>query len=1028
MGGKTGRSKGKSIPVGQRQTAESLRASEIRYKNLFLNAREGLLIVNAKTGQIEEANQFFVDLLGYTHKELLGKKLWEIGAFVNTKLAKTAFRELRKTGYVKYEGLPLKTKSGRLIKAEFISYIYSTDVGKLIQCNIRDITERKKAEESLRASEIRYKNLFKSARDGLLIVNAETGQIEDVNPFITDLLGYTHKEVLGKKLWEIGAFVNTKLAKTAFRELRKKGYVRYENMPLKTKSGRLIQAEFISYIYSTDVGKLIQCNIRNITERKKDEETLKEREGRLSGIFNNAYNCIVVYTAEKGGKDFIIQDFNHAAERVEKVKKKDVLGKRITSVFPGVKKFGLLAVFRRVWKSGKPEHFPAKVYKDQRITGWRDNYLFKLRSGELVVIYSDLTKEKQVEAALVESEEKYRTLIEQSLEGIIIAQGTGPQIVFANPALANILGYSIEELLLLPPKKISRLVHPEDREMFFKRFRGRLRGKTPPARYEFRAIRKDGKEIWLAVSSKRITHLGNPAVQAAFTDVTMGRVLEDILKESEEKYKTLVESSQDLIMLTQADGTISYLSPACQWVLGWKEKDLIGKKASVARPEDRAMAKTALSKALMGESGTNLEYRIITKKGKVKWVSHSWSPIMLHGKLKTVSSTVRDITVRKNALDALRDSKEKYRILTKSMNDVIYSLDMNGIMTYISPSVKQYGFDPQKMVSRHFREFILSEDVEKVMKDFQRSFKSGTAISTEFRIHGKRGKIHWIEDNGKFQYDESGKPTKLTGILRDITERKKFEEFKKVYTFKLESQVRTRTKDLLEQKRKAEALTEMKDRFVRDIGHELKTPLSIILGDLELLKEIAPAGREREWSKLLDMMDRNASRLETSINKMLQLYKITQVEAKRERVYLKETLTEIYNEYLPLAKMRELEFKIESKPAVIIGDNELLQIVLSNLVSNAIKFTERGSVHVEIKPSKKYVSISVSDTGKGISPENQKKLFEKFFKVDPSAPGTGIGLKITKEIVEKHKGKLKVNSKLGQGSTFTITLPRGVEK
>lgn len=1196
-----------------------------------------------------------------------------------------------------------------------------------------EVTERRKVEEALKESEERFRRMARASKDLVMLTDPE-GTIVYLSPACKKVLGWDPESLLGSHPSIFHPEDKAKAEAALRGALHGKSKMNLEYRVI-TKDGK---ARWVSHSWFPVLvhGKVrvVSSVVQDITAQKFAEEALKKSEERLSGIFDNASNCIVVYTADEGGKDFIIADFNHAAERVEKAKKNDVVGKRVTSVFPGVKKFGILDIFRRVWKSGKPEHFPVKRYKDKRIAGWRENYIFKLDSGEIVAVYSDLTKEKQAEVALRESEEKYRTLVDQSLEGILLAR-EGPQIVFANPALAKILGYTIEELLALPPKKLTRIVHPEDREMFFRRFRQRLRGKVPPASYEFRAIRKDGKELWLTISSKRIMHLGHPAVQATFTDVTMHKILGDVLKESEEKFRVLVENSQDLIMVTQANGIISYLSPACKKVLGWDPESLLGTRPDIFYPEDAHRVQKTLESALKGKSGMNLEYRIVTKEGAVKWVSHSWSPVMLRGKLKVVSSTVRDITdrkqseellrklnrtlllltdsnrllvkakdeqvllqgicrilvkqggyrmawfgvaendpkksvrpvahagvekgylgnarfswgrnkwghgptgtairsgkpcfvgdiprdpkylpwraaankrgyaslislplvaegksigalniysgvpnafnkeeialleqlaediayglvarrteekrikavhdlktsekkfrrlfeaakdgilivdaktgkitdsnpfleklmgykkkellgkkawevsmlhdvitsrnrfrelvrkkyvryedlplrakdgtekavefvsnvyavngdrviqsnirditLRKNALDALHESEEKYRRLTENMNDVIYSMDLNGVLTYMSPSAKQYGVDPQKMVLHHFQEFIFPADVERTMGEFQRSFKTGKSFSTEFRIIGKRGRIYWIEDNGKFQYDESGKPISLTGTLRDVTERKKFEELKKEYTLKLESKVRARTKDLLEQKRKAEALTEMKDRFVRDIGHELKTPLSVILGDLALLKEIAPAGKEREWSKLLDMLDRSATRLESSINRMLQLYKITQVEAKKERVYLKEALTNIYNEYLPLAKMKELEFRVESKPAVILGDGELIQIVLSNLVSNAIKFTNSGSVLVELKPSKKYVSISVSDTGKGISPGNQKKLFEKFFKVDPSAPGTGIGLKITKEIVEKHNGKLKVVSKLGQGSTFTIALPRGVEE
>jgi PAS domain S-box-containing protein len=135
-----------------------------------------------------------------------------------------------------------------------------------------DITERKQMEEALRSSETRYRRLFETAQDGILILDAETGQIIDVNPFLTEMLGYSHKDFIGRKLWEIGAFEDIGASKVAFIELQSKGYVRYEDLPLETRDERHIAVEFVSNVYSVNHKRVIQCNIRDITFRKRIEE------------------------------------------------------------------------------------------------------------------------------------------------------------------------------------------------------------------------------------------------------------------------------------------------------------------------------------------------------------------------------------------------------------------------------------------------------------------------------------------------------------------------------------------------------------------------------------------------------------------------------------------------------------------------------------------------------------------------------------------------------------------------------------
>ena len=140
---------------------------------------------------------------------------------------------------------------------------------------------RQSADQALKASEMRYRRLFETAQDGILILNADTGQIDDVNPFLTDMLGYTREQLLGNKLWEIGPFKDTKASKAAFRELQREAYVRYDDLPLETSAGKSINVEFVSNVYQVNGGKVIQCNIRNITKRKQAEGKLKESRQRL---------------------------------------------------------------------------------------------------------------------------------------------------------------------------------------------------------------------------------------------------------------------------------------------------------------------------------------------------------------------------------------------------------------------------------------------------------------------------------------------------------------------------------------------------------------------------------------------------------------------------------------------------------------------------------------------------------------------------------------------------------------------------
>ena len=260
---------------------EVLKSSESRYRRFFEAVRDGILIIDAETGTILDVNPFLIELLGFTHEQFLGKKLWEIGVFKDIAASKDNFKELQEKKYIHFEDLPLETADGRRIYSEFVSFVYEVEGKNVMQCNIRDITERKKAEEVLKSSESRYRRFFEAVRDGILIIDAETGTILDVNPFLIELLGFTHEQFLGKKLWEIGVFKDIAASKDNFKELQEKKYIHFEDLPLETADGRRIYSEFVSFVYEVEGKNVMQCNIRDITERKKAEETISERTREL---------------------------------------------------------------------------------------------------------------------------------------------------------------------------------------------------------------------------------------------------------------------------------------------------------------------------------------------------------------------------------------------------------------------------------------------------------------------------------------------------------------------------------------------------------------------------------------------------------------------------------------------------------------------------------------------------------------------------------------------------------------------------
>jgi PAS domain S-box-containing protein len=269
------------------------------------------------------------------------------------------------------------------------------------------------------------------------------------------------------------------------------------------------------------------------TERKKIERSLQESETRYRGLFENSKNAVAVYRSIKGGKDFILLDLNKAGEKVENTKKDKIIGKSVFEVFPGIKDLGCFDVLQSVWSTGKPEHHSSNIYKDERLTQWKNSFVYKLPTGEIVVIYSDETECKQAELLLVKSESKFRALVEHAPTAIIIVDKE--KFLFVNPAFESITGFSKEEAHSMA---FWDVVHPDMKEIVKSRGLDRLNGVTVQSRYELKCLTKNNKVRWIDIAATLIDYGGKPATLAAAYDITKRKHIQDSLLKRERQLES----------------------------------------------------------------------------------------------------------------------------------------------------------------------------------------------------------------------------------------------------------------------------------------------------------------------------------------------------------------------------------------------------------------------------------------------------------------------------------------------------------
>jgi PAS domain S-box-containing protein/putative nucleotidyltransferase with HDIG domain len=496
---------------------QKLRDSELHYRRLFEAAQDGILILNAETGMIEDVNPYLIKMLGYSHEEFVEKRLWEVGAFKDIEASQDAFEALQKNEYIRYEDLPLKTKNGQLIQVEFVSNVYLLGDEKVIQCNIRDITARKRTEKALHESEARYRRLFETAQDGVLILDARTGMIEDVNPYLIKMLGYSREEFIKKKLWEVGAFKDIEASKDAFEALQENEYIRYEDLPLKTKNGQLIQVEFVSNVYLVGGEKVIQCDIRDITEHRRILSALRENEKKYYNLVNQSPDGIFII--ESSGN---ILTVNKAMCRELGFSEDEFLTMNIWDIIP----HQYLDQYRqRLQKILAGESFEeAAEYAVQGKDG-KIHYVEVLStphySGRNIIGFQgtarDITARKDAEEALRNSETKLRSLFAAMLDVIIVYDADGRYLEIAPTNFSN-LYRPLNEML---GRTVTELFPSDQASFFLDKIRHTLKtGQLTNAEY---SLSIEGQVRWFSAS---VSPLSSNSVIWVAHDVTLRKAAE----------------------------------------------------------------------------------------------------------------------------------------------------------------------------------------------------------------------------------------------------------------------------------------------------------------------------------------------------------------------------------------------------------------------------------------------------------------------------------------------------------------------
>jgi PAS domain S-box-containing protein len=494
----------------------------------------------------------------------------------------------------------------------------------------------------------------------------------------------------------------------------------------------------------------------------------------------------------------------------------------------------------------------------------------------------------------------------------------------------------------------------------------------------------------------------------------------------ERRYRQLVEDMPLSFYVTSVESNENplYVSPAIVDLLGysleeWRANPLLFEE--IVHPLDSERVLGAIARAKAAKEPHDAEYRLYRKDGTVVWV---------HDRAVTVRDArggrfhwqgfLVDVTARKQAEARYRTLVEQLPLITYI--DTPYSAD--DAAAYVSPQILEivgYSLEEWHANPDFFIEHLHPEDRERVRDAQREARQNAEPLELEYRFITADGRVVWLKDSYTVVRDETGNPWYTQGFAIDVTAQKQAERDREALL--------TQTQEQNERLRK---LDRMKDEFIALVSHELRTPLTSICGYLELLLQddvmAALPAAQLNW---LEVIDRNAERLLRLVEDLLLTAQASAGNLALERAELDvaAVIAQAVQAGTPVAAARGIALTCSTEP-LPSADGDRLRIgqVIDNLVSNALKFTPAGgTVEVRAYPHRSAVRIEVADTGMGISEDEQARLFERFFRTasaqEQAIPGVGLGLSISKAIVEAHNGRISVRSVEGVGTTFFVDLP-----
>ena len=687
---------------------------------------------------------------------------------------------------------------------------------------------------------------------------------------------------------------------------------------------------------------------------------------------------------------------------------------------------------------------------------------------EIVATTRLIEVRKKFEIKLKESERKYNLFAENTNDWIWMFDLKINKFIYVSGAYQSISGYSYEKLLSvnfheIMPLEASELVSKEIEAMKAKYSSGQ---KDVTGHIEIQQYHKDGYLIWTELSLKLVTRNDyddnnnydyddhNYVLVGSTRLIQERKLLYAKLKSDEEKYRAITENAKDPIW-TMDLKTLRYtfMSPSCYELYGWTPEEYLNLTAKdTLSPESFEYISNIITEGVAKYNAdktyvlsTTTELQKYHKNGSLIWVEISAKILPgMDGELSYIVAVVRNIEERKRSSDAMEKSERHYRLITENMRDVVWTMDVNTMRyLYISESIYELaGFTVAESLGQSLNEIFPPESVKSVQQLIETEFAryyAGELSSLpnaifDIQMYHKNGHLIWVEISAKAmapnESDESGILTTLVGTTRLIDDRKAAEKQIVEQHLELEHQ----KEDLMKQKEELEKTNAQKNKFFSIIAHDLRNPFTALYNTVDFLKIRYSELPSDKVIKYIDTVHRTTEQIYGLLEALLEWARssMDRVQFIPIDTNIYELVNSVASQIEMQASAKKIHIDVKNKTLNLMAncDEQMIRTVLRNLVSNAIKFSHMDStITVTIDDYKNYFIISVKDTGVGISADQCYKLFridEKTIstKGTKDEAGTGLGLILCKEFIDKHRGKIWVESVVGEGSTFYFTVPK----